>query len=27
MKPSEKAIFISNWIKDYVNAMPNKAES
>ena len=27
MKPSKKAIFISNWIKDYVNAMPNKAES
>ena len=27
MKPSEKAIFISNWIKDYVNAMPNKAQS
>jgi len=27
MKPSEKAIFISNWIKEYVNAMPNKAES
>ena len=27
MKPSEKAIFISNWIKHYVNAMPNKAES
>ena len=27
MKPSEKVIFISNWIKDYVNAMPNKAES
>jgi len=27
MKSSEKAIFISNWIKDYVNAMPNKAES
>ena len=27
MKPSEKTIFISNWIKDYVNAMPNIAES
>jgi len=27
MKPSEKATFISNWIKDYVNAMPNKADS
>ena len=27
MKPSEKATFISNWIKNYVNAMPNKAES
>ena len=27
MKPSEKATFISNWIKNYVNTMPNKAES
>ena len=27
MKTSEKIIFISNWIKDYVNSMPNKAES
>ena len=27
MKPSEKTTFISNWIKDYVNAMPKKAES
>jgi NAD+ synthase len=27
MKLSEKSIFISNWINDYVNAMPNKAES
>jgi len=27
MKNSEKIIFISNWIKDYVNSMPNKAES
>ena len=27
MKSSEKAIFISNWIKNYVNTMPNKAES
>ena len=27
MKPSEKAIYISNWIKDYVNSMPNKAQS
>ena len=27
MKPSEKATFISNWIKNYVNEMPNKAES
>ena len=27
MKPSEKAIFIRNWIKDYANKMPNKAES
>jgi len=27
MKPSEKATFISNWIKNYVNTMSNKAES
>ena len=27
MKSSEKATFISNWIKKYVNEMPNKAES
>ena len=27
MKPSKKVSFISNWIKDYVNSMPNKAES
>ena len=27
MKPLEKAKFISNWIKDYVEKMPNKAES
>ena len=27
MKSSEKATFISNWIKNYVNMMPNKAES
>jgi NAD+ synthase len=27
MKPLEKAIFISNWIKDYVEAMPSKAQS
>jgi NAD+ synthase len=27
MKPSEKALYISNWIKDYVNSMPNKAQS
>ena len=27
MKNSEKVTFISNWIKDYVNSMPNKAES
>ena len=27
MKLSEKVSFISNWIKDYVNSMPNKAES
>jgi len=27
MKPIEKAQFISNWIKDYVEKMPSKAES
>ncbi len=27
MQPSEKVKFISNWIKDYVNKMPSKAES
>ncbi|MDC0360076.1 NAD(+) synthase, partial [Candidatus Pelagibacter ubique] len=27
MKPLEKAQFISNWIKDYVNKMPSKAQS
>ena len=27
MIPSEKVKFISSWIKDYVNNMPNKAES
>ena len=27
MTPSEKVKFISNWIKDYANNMPNKAES
>ena len=27
MKPSEKVIFISNWIKSYVNEMPIKAQS
>mgnify|MGYP003686141165 CR=1 FL=1 len=27
MKISEKVRFISNWIKDYVNAMPSKTES
>ncbi|MDB4193634.1 NAD(+) synthase [Candidatus Pelagibacter sp.] len=27
MKPLEKAQFISNWIKDYVKKMPNKALS
>ena len=27
MKPSEKVIFISNWIKNYVNNMPNKAQA
>jgi NAD+ synthase len=27
MKPSEKVNFISKWIKDYANNMPNKAQS
>ena len=27
MKTSEKVIYIRNWIKDYVNSMPKKAES
>jgi len=27
MKPSEKIIFISNWIKNYVDTMPSKAKS
>jgi len=27
MKPFEKVTFISNWIKNYVNLMPNKAKS
>jgi NAD+ synthase len=27
MKATEKVIFISNWIKDYVNKMPSKAQS
>ena len=27
MKPSEKIQFISNWIKSYVETMPNKAQS
>ena len=27
MKPSEKTKFISNWIKSYVDQMPNKAQS
>jgi NAD+ synthase len=27
MKTSDKIIFISNWIKNYVNDMPNKAQS
>jgi NAD+ synthase len=27
MKPLEKSQFISNWIKDYVNKMPSKAQS
>jgi len=27
MNPSEKAIFISNWIKNYVDRMPSRAQS
>ena len=27
MKPSEKVLFISNWIKNYVDKMPSKAQS
>ena len=27
MKSSEKILFISNWIKNYVNNMPNKAQA
>ena len=27
MNPSEKVKYISNWIKSYVNNMPNKAEA
>ena len=27
MKPTEKVKFISNWIKNYVDQMPNKAQS
>ena len=27
MKSSDKIIFISNWIKNYVNTMPSKAQS
>ena len=27
MKPSEKVIFISKWIKNYVDSMPSKAQS
>ena len=27
MNPAEKSKFISNWIKDYVEQMPNKAQS
>ena len=27
MKDSEKVIFVSDWIKNYVNAMPSKAQS
>ena len=27
MKPSEKALFISNWIKNYIEEMPTKAKS
>ena len=27
MNPTKKVIFISNWIKNYVDSMPNKAQS
>jgi len=27
MNPSEKVLFISNWIKNYVDSMPSKAQS
>ena len=27
MSPSEKTKYISNWIKNYVDQMPNKAQS
>ena len=27
MKTSEKVLFIKNWISDYINSMPSKAES
>ena len=27
MNPSEKVKYISNWIKSYVDHMPNKAQS
>ena len=27
MKPSKKVLFISNWIKDYAESMPNNAQS
>ena len=27
MNPAEKVKFISNWIKNYVDQMPNKAQS
>jgi len=27
MKPSEKVLFVSNWIKSYVDTMPSKAQS
>ena len=27
MKPSKKVLFISNWIKNYVETMPSKAQA